>query len=96
MSMPQNLKRRTFLKSALAASAAGVAPFNILKAGPSPNSKLNIACIGVGRRGAGVADGMAATDNIVALCDVHEAWHKKAIAEAEETPRRSSSGRTTA
>lgn len=71
--------RRRFLKSALAASAAGIAPFNILKAGPSPNSKLNIAAIGVGRRGAGVAGGMAGTDNIVALCDVHEAWHRKAV-----------------
>jgi predicted dehydrogenase len=75
-----NLKRRTFLKSTLIASAVGVAPFNILKAGPSPNSKLNIACIGVGGRGAGVAAGMANTDNIVALCDVDEAWHKRAIA----------------
>lgn len=76
----KSIKRRDFLKGTLAASAIGVTPFNILRAGPSPNSKLNIACIGVGRRGAGVAAGMANTDNIVALCDVHEAWHKKAIA----------------
>ncbi len=82
--MTKDLQRRTFLKSALAASAVGVAPFNILRAGPSPNSKLNIACIGVGRRGAGVAGGMAGNDNIVALCDVHEAWHKKAIGGRKE------------
>lgn len=74
------LKRRTFLQGALAAAATGATPFNILRAGPSPNSKLNIACIGVGGRGAGVAAGMAGSDNIVALCDVHESWHKKAIA----------------
>jgi len=80
MKNPLPLERRNFLKGALAASAAGIAPFNILRAGPSPNSKLNIAAIGVGRRGAGVAAGMAGNDNIVALCDVHEAWHKKAIA----------------
>ena len=80
METSMTLKRRTLLKGALAASVAVVTPFNILKAGPSPNSKLNIACIGVGRRGAGVAGGLAGTDNIVALCDVHEAWHKAAIA----------------
>lgn len=74
------LERRTFLKGILAASTVGVAPFNILKAGPSPNSKLNIAAIGVGGRGGAVAGGMAATDNIVALCDVHESWHKSKIA----------------
>lgn len=80
MAMNMNLTRRTFLEGSLVASAAAVAPFNILKAGPSPNSKLNIACIGVGNRGAGVAAGMAGTDNIVALCDVHETWHRRAIA----------------
>jgi predicted dehydrogenase len=79
MKTKTNLRRRTFLKGSLLASAVSVAPFNILKAGPSPNSKLNIACIGVGNRGAGVAAGMANTDNIVALCDVDEAWHKRAI-----------------
>jgi len=39
----KSIKRRDFLKGTLAASAIGAAPFNILKAGPSPNSKLNIA-----------------------------------------------------
>ncbi len=80
MTENRNVNRRTFLKGSLIATAAGLPSFNILKAGPSPNSKLNIACIGVGRRGAGVAAGMAGTDNIVALCDVHESWHKTAIA----------------
>jgi len=80
MAMNRKLDRRSFLKGTLAASATAVVPFNILRAGPSPNSKLNIACIGVGRRGAGVAAGMAGADNIIALCDVHESWHQKAIA----------------
>lgn len=80
MATNKPLERRTFLKGILAASAVGVAPFNILKAGVSPNSKLNIACIGVGGRGSAVAASLARTDNIVALCDVHESWHKKAIA----------------
>ena len=75
-----SLNRRGFLKSALAASAVWAAPFNILKAGASPNSKLNIACIGVGMQGSGNAEYLAGTDNVIALCDVDEAWHKKQIA----------------
>ncbi len=76
----RSMRRRDFLKSTLAASAIGVAPFNILKAGPSPNSKLNIACIGVGMQGSGNAQYLAGTDNVIALCDVDEAWHGKQIA----------------
>jgi len=75
-----SLSRRNFLKSVLAASAVGTAPFNILKAGPSPNSKLNIACIGVGMQGSGNAEYLAGTDNVIALCDVDDAWHAKQIA----------------
>jgi len=73
------MKRRSFLKTTLALSASGSAPFNILKAGPSPNSKLNIAVIGVGKQGTSNARSFQKTDNIVAFCDVHESWHKKQI-----------------
>lgn len=73
------MKRRKFIKISTVASACVAAPFNILKAGPSPNSKLNIAVIGVGNQGAGNAQALSKTDNIVAFCDVHESWHKKAI-----------------
>ena len=38
----------------------------------SPNEKLNIAAVGVGVRGPAILVGAAATDNIVALCDVDE------------------------
>lgn len=75
-----SIRRRDFLKGALAASAVGVAPFNILKAGPSPNSKLNIACIGVGGMGSSDASYLASSDNVIALCDVDEARHKRCIA----------------
>ena len=37
----EKMKRRSFLKATLATTAFGTAPFNILPAGPSPNSKLN-------------------------------------------------------
>ena len=77
----KSIKRRDFLKGALAGSSAVVAaPFNILKAGPSPNSKLNIACIGVGGMGSSDASYFAKGDNVIALCDVDEARHNKCIA----------------
>ena len=76
----KSINRRNFLKTSLAASALGVAPFNILKAGPSPNSKLNIACIGVGGMGSSDASNFANSDNVIGLCDVDEARHKRCIA----------------
>ncbi len=75
----KSMRRRDFLKSTLAASAVGAAPFNILKAGPSPNSKLNIACIGVGMQGSSNAEYLAGTDNVIALCDVDKDWCSKQI-----------------
>jgi len=74
------IKRRDVLKGAAAATAIGAAPFNILRAGPSPNNKLNIACIGVGRMGSADAYTLSRTDNVMALCDVDKAWHGKHIA----------------
>ena len=74
----KSIDRRGILKTGLAASALGIAPFNILKAGPSPNSKVNIACIGVGNQGGIEVDLLARADNVnlVGLCDVDEAWYK--------------------
>ena len=69
-----SINRRDFLKTTLAASAANLAPFNIGKAGVSPNSKLNIAAIGVGQQGSSNAEYLARNDNVIALCDVNEAW----------------------
>ncbi len=69
----KSIKRRDVLKGAAAAAAVGLTP-NILKAGPSPNSKLNIACIGLGGQGSANAHTLSRTDNIVALCDVDTAW----------------------
>ena len=54
MNTNQHLKRRTFLKSALAASAAGVAPFNILRAGSSANSKVVTQMGNQGHAGDGI------------------------------------------
>lgn len=69
------MKRRSFLKTTLATTAYGVAPFNILRAGESPNSKLNVAIVGYGRQGRSNARSLGqAGANIIALCDVHENW----------------------
>ena len=76
----KSMKRRSFLKRTLAASAATAAPLRILNAGPSPNSKLNIACIGVGSMGSGDSSYLARDNNVIALCDVDEARHKKCTA----------------
>ena len=79
MATGRSIRRREFLKGTLAASAVGVAPLNIVKAGPSPNSKLNVACVGVGGQGGLEADLLARAGNVnvIALCDVDEAWHNK-------------------
>lgn len=74
------MKRRSFLKTTLATTAYGVAPFNILRAGESPNSKLNVAIVGCGQQGSSNARSLQrAGANIVALCDVHASWCKAAI-----------------
>ncbi len=72
----QSIKRRTFLKTTLAASALGVAPFNILKAGPSPNSKLNIVGVGIGRQGSSNLKALAG-HNIIGIADPDEACSRR-------------------
>ncbi|MFT5474501.1 MAG: putative dehydrogenase [Candidatus Promineifilaceae bacterium] len=68
--MTSNINRRTFLKSTTATGAGlAILPAGILAAGASPNSKLNIAIIGVAGRGGANLNGVS-SENIVALCDV--------------------------
>lgn len=78
------MKRRSFIKATLAATAFGTAPFNILRAGESPNNKLNIAVIGCGMQGTANARSLLPLANIVAICDVHESWHKEQIKNVKE------------
>ncbi len=66
---PSALTRRSFLHTAAAAS--GVLVFPAILRSASPGSKLNIAIIGCGGRGAGDMAGVM-TENIVALCDVNQ------------------------
>ena len=68
------LNRRSFLRaSAFAGSAFMVLPASVvgLRAGTSPNEKLNLAGIGIGGQGASDLSNLE-SENIVALCDVDQ------------------------
>ena len=68
---PSAFTRRAFLQGALAAGAAVVlAPRRIFAASAAP-ARVNLACVGIGNRGADVIKAFHATGqaNIVALCD---------------------------
>lgn len=67
--------RRSFLKtSALAAAAFSLPRFSIGQPGPTPNAKLNVACIGIGNRGWFAVSELMKNPlvNIVAVCDVDQ------------------------
>ncbi len=61
--------RRRFLQTTSAAAA--MAAINPAVFSKSPNEKLNIACVGVGGRGAGDLDDVL-SQNIVAICDIDD------------------------
>ena len=78
--MNHQIKRRTFLKSSAAVGAGlMIIKSGILKAGRSPNEKLNIAVIGVRGRGGSNLNSVK-DENIVALCDINA----KNLAEAAQ------------
>jgi predicted dehydrogenase len=72
--MPTQLSRREAIQTAAGAAAAAglwLGAGTSTSAASSPNEKLNIACIGIGGRGAANLGGVS-SQNIVALCDVDE------------------------
>src|SRR3569833_2917889 len=68
-SSPSPMDRREFIKTT--SLAAGALAFGVpsLLRGQNLNSKLNIACVGIGGKGRSDTDACAG-ENIVALCDV--------------------------
>jgi len=69
--------RRYFFYGSLLAGAVPAGGFGSTASLPalgykSPNEKLNIAAVGMGIRGPAILVGAAATENIVAVCDVDE------------------------
>ncbi len=82
--MREKVNRRTFLKhSAVLGTGITILKSGILRAGNSPNAKLNIAAIGVGGRGGDDLNEVK-SENIVALCDVNE---KNLAAAAKKFPQ---------
>ncbi|MCU0771072.1 MAG: Gfo/Idh/MocA family oxidoreductase [Verrucomicrobia bacterium] len=81
----RNLNRRSFLKRTITASAASLLmPRVKLKAQgqAGANGRVNLACVGIGNRGAEIIKALHATGqaNIVALCDTDlGAPHTRAI-----------------
>ena len=69
--MTHPLQRRDFLKLAGVASVAVAFPAPAFVQAQNVNSKLNVACIGIGGRGAGNVDGVQG-ENMIALCDIDE------------------------
>ena len=67
-SSPSGVTRRQF--GQFLAAGAGALTFPTLLRGQNLNSRLDIAVIGVGGRGAGNLAEVASTENIVAVCDV--------------------------
>lgn len=75
-------QRRKFIKNTLALGALAIVPSHFVLGGPdakgrkrpaAPSDKVNLACCGIGHRGASVIDGLYGTGlaNVVALCDVN-------------------------
>jgi predicted dehydrogenase len=84
--MHPSLTRRTFLKSASLGSAAAAFPHVMRSQQGSPNSKLNVACIGVGGRGSAAVNAMKG-ENIVAFCDVDDTRAAKTFNQFPDVPR---------
>ncbi|HIF31754.1 MAG TPA: Gfo/Idh/MocA family oxidoreductase [Planctomycetaceae bacterium] len=71
MNTPHKKSRRRFLQtSAVIGAGYWFGTSNVARAA-GPNEKLNVACIGVGGRGAANVGGVS-RENIVAMCDVDE------------------------
>ena len=88
--MTHPVSRRSFLCSAGLASAAAVAFPRVLGAQtpgtPTPNNRLNVACVGVGGRGEAAIDGLKA-ENFVAFCDVDDERATKTYTTYPDVPR---------
>lgn len=76
------MKRRVFLKSAMATGAGMLIFPNGLRGQAAPGNKLNIALIGTWGRGLGHFDSIA-DENVVALCDV---WDRNLADAAKRFP----------
>ncbi len=65
------MQRRQFLKSAAAGVGLTILPSGVLSGANAPSNKLNVAIIGTWGRADAHFDAIS-SENVVALCDVHE------------------------
>jgi len=79
--------RRAFIRtSALAAGALGLPRVSSARPGGSPNGKVAVAVVGVGGQGAYAVE-QAASEHLVAMCDVDDQRACKAYAAHPDVPR---------
>jgi Oxidoreductase family, NAD-binding Rossmann fold len=78
--------RRGFLK-VCAAAAASVATPRVLRAGASPNEKLNLVFVGAGGRGASLIPSFGQEANLLAFCDVDETYAANTYKAYPQVPR---------
>src|SRR5690349_3948897 len=79
------MTRRIFLGAAAATAGAALVRPRVARAA-SPNSKLNIAAVGIGGRGRSDIHGCG-SENIVALCDVDDKYAAKVFGEYPKAKR---------
>jgi len=76
----KRISRRTFVRDTTAAAAFTIVPRHVLGRGfLAPSDKLSIAAIGCGGKGRSDIEGVAATENIYALCDVDSSMALDAV-----------------
>src|SRR5213083_893910 len=76
----KRISRRTFVRDTTAAAAFTIVPRHVLGRGfLAPSDKLSIAAIGCGGKGRSDIEGVAATKNIYALCDVDSSMALDAV-----------------
>jgi predicted dehydrogenase len=87
---PTPVSRRSFIRTAGLASAAAFVLPHVLKGQtpdtPTPNNRLNVACVGVGGRGEAAVDGLK-KENFVAFCDVDDERAAKTFTTYPDVPR---------
>src|SRR5207249_11268852 len=76
----KRISRRTFVRDTTAAAAFTIVPRHVLGRGfLAPSDKLSIAAIGCGGKGRSDIEGVAASENIYALCDVDSSMALDAV-----------------
>ncbi len=83
-----SINRRGFIKKSTAIAGCYMLPgFAIGKPGPSANSRLNVAFIGLGKQGRVNLSGISKLANVVGICDVNDTALAKVPKSMSKVPR---------